>query len=590
MLSHSKKALLFVTLFTLGVHFLYYPKWAKDGTEATISWDVSGYYLYLPATFIYNDLKQLNFKDDMLKQYHPSPNFGQAFLHEKSGNYVMKYTLGQAVTYLPGFTIGHIWASMSSKYENDGFSFPYQFCISMGSLLWTILGFIFLRLILLKYFDELEVALTTVGLLLGSNYLNYIAIDGAMTHNCLFTIYTLLIYLSIRYHESPRLRTAVGIGSLVGLAGLIRPTELISCMIPVLWGTDVFSKQAIGNRVSFLLKEYRQLITAVVVCILVGSLQLLYWKYVSGEWLIYSYEEQGFSWLDPHLYDGIFSYKSGWLVYSPFMIFSLIGFLFLLVKYRSLFLVAFAFACIFIYVAFAWDIWWYGGSLGQRTMVQCYPILAFPLAALFASLKNTKIILQVLVGGIMLLLCYVNLWFTHQAHEGGLFYTGQMTKPYYWNTLLTYKKNPKNLKLLDDVDALYTGNRTNVIVAAQDSTYVAKLDKETQFSEEFIVYPEQLSSDYEWIRVSADCKIDQKEWNIWKMTHFITEFKDGKELLYHQMFRIQRLMGDNEKVRLYMDIKKPSVPYKKIIVRFYNAGGEKPIEISKVHLETYKED
>ena len=31
---------------------------------------------------------------------------------------------------------------------------------------------------------------------------------------------------------------------------------------------------------------------------------------------------------------------------------------------------------LFIYIAFAWDIWWYGGSLGQRSMVQAYAVLS----------------------------------------------------------------------------------------------------------------------------------------------------------------------------------------------------------------------
>ncbi len=590
LLSDSKKAVLFAILITLGVHYLYYPKWSKDGTEATISWDITGYYLYLPAIFIYKDLKQLHFKDEMLKKYHPSPNFGHAFLHKKSGNYVIKYSLGQAVSFLPGFTVGHIWASNSNKYEADGFSLPYQFCISFFSLLCAIIGFIVLRLILLKYFDELTVAFTIISLLLGSNYLNYTAIDGAMTHNSIFTIYALLIYLSIKYHKVAKLRTAVSIGFLIGLVALIRPTELISCMIPLLWGTDIFRRQAIRNRVSFLVKQYKQLISAVIVSLAVGSLQLIYWKHVGGEWLIYSYEEQGFSWLRPHIREGIFSYKNGWLVYSPFMIFSLIGFFFLLKKNRKIFATIFGFTVLFIYIAFAWDIWWYGGSLGQRTMVQCYAILAFPLAALFASLIKSNLWMKLIVGPIMLLLIYVSLWFTHQAHEGGLFYTAQMTKPYYWNTLLTYEKNPENLKLLDHVDALYEGKRENIQVISYDSTFITLLDKETKFSKEFLVAADRMPADYEWLRVSAECKIGEKIWDTRKMTHFIVEFKNGKELLDHQTFRIQHHMNENETKRMHVDIQKPTLPYKEILVRFYNPGAQNPIEISKVSLETYDED
>jgi len=50
---------------------LWYPKWEQPQTEATLSWDVMGYYLYLPAAIIYKDLKKLSFKDDIVEKYHP---------------------------------------------------------------------------------------------------------------------------------------------------------------------------------------------------------------------------------------------------------------------------------------------------------------------------------------------------------------------------------------------------------------------------------------------------------------------------------------------------------------------------------------
>ena len=56
-----------------GGAFFYYPKWEQSGTEATISWDVAGYYLYLPAVFIYGDLKHLSFGEEMLQKYHSAP-------------------------------------------------------------------------------------------------------------------------------------------------------------------------------------------------------------------------------------------------------------------------------------------------------------------------------------------------------------------------------------------------------------------------------------------------------------------------------------------------------------------------------------
>jgi hypothetical protein len=92
--------------------FVFYPKWEKSGGEATLSWDVSGYYMYLPALFIYKDLKQVNFLDSVRAKYQFTPNSQQVFQHS-SGNKVMKYPIGQALVMLPAFGIAHAISSNS---------------------------------------------------------------------------------------------------------------------------------------------------------------------------------------------------------------------------------------------------------------------------------------------------------------------------------------------------------------------------------------------------------------------------------------------------------------------------------------------
>ena len=239
MRTYSSYALCFSFLFICLVHFFYYPRWTKTKGEATLSWDVSGYYMYLPAAFIYKDIKQCAFKDKILKQYQLSYNWQQACLHDESGNYVMKYSIGQAILFSPAFFVAHAIASHSDRYAADGFSMPYQVSISIWCLIFTLLGLIFLRKSLQYYFSEKTVAFCLITLVLGTNYLNYSSIDGAMTHNNLFSIYAILIYSSILFHRDPSLKKALFIGALVGMAALIRPTEIIACIIPVCWGIKI---------------------------------------------------------------------------------------------------------------------------------------------------------------------------------------------------------------------------------------------------------------------------------------------------------------------------------------------------------------
>jgi len=342
-----------IILFTGTV---YYPRFEKTKGEATISFDVSGYYMYLPAHFIYNDLKKCSFQDEILKKYKMSSSFHQAFLHDESGNYVMKYAIGQSIHFAPFFFIAHYYATHSDKYESDGFSYPYQLSISIGSLLIALLGLLVLRLVLLQYFSDRVVAISILLLVLGSNYLNYSAIDGAMTHNSLFTIYSLILYFTIKFYKAPSYKYSLILGALIGLATLIRPTEIISFLIPILWNVRLISYKEITNRFSLLKSKSNLLLVSFLVCFSIVFIQLLYWKYASGDWIVYSYQEQGFSWLSPHIKECLFSYKSGWLSYSPLMVFSLIGYYFLLKRKENNFGTLLLFMLLFMYINFSWDI------------------------------------------------------------------------------------------------------------------------------------------------------------------------------------------------------------------------------------------
>ncbi|OAV44456.1 glycosyltransferase family 39 protein [Lewinella sp. 4G2] len=576
----SRYALLALILTVLATHFFYAPRWKQTGLHTTISWDVSGYYAYLPAVFIHDQLDNPVFLQDVVDEYMPTPHVNQAFLHEESGNLVMKYSAGQALIYTPFFLAAHAYATASPQYPPDGYSFPYQLAVSIGFLIYAIIGLIFLRKILRRYFDEWPVALTMAGIVLGSNYLNYTALDGAMTHNTLFVLYTLLIYTTIRFYERPDLAKGAIIGVLVGLAALTRPTEILSCLIPLLWGVDLTSRESIQQRLKVLGGQLPALGTAALITLAIGSLQLFYWHHATGNWIVYSYEEEGFSWLAPHLREGFVSYESGWLLYSPLMVFSLIGFYFLFRRDRRLFFPTIIFSILFIYVAFAWDHWTYGGSLGQRTMVQCYPILAFPLTAFVAACLKGRTVMKWIVGALTLLFIYANLWFTHQAHRGGLLHVGVMTEAYFWNTLFTYDKNPVKLRMLDGQKRIFPGEPSREVEVYRDTSYRKELNPDNTWAGVTKIPSDLLPEDYEWIRVYVTGQMGLKEWNHYNMTQFRVEtYFEGAQIT-RDFYKIQRIMEHGETKRLFLDVRKPLIPIDTITVDFWNVGSPLPFTVT----------
>ena len=592
-------AWLVAAAFLLAVNLFYYPKWKLPGAEAAISWDVSGYYFYLPAIFIYKDLKKVGFREDVHQKYQPAGSPYQAFQHE-SGNYVMKYSAGMAVQYLPFFLVAHALAAPLG-YPADGFSRPYQVAISLGSVLVAILGLWFMRWVLLQYFKDRVVAVTLLILVFATNYLDYSAINGAMTHNYLFTLYALLIWATIKFYERPTYFKALAIGLLISLAALTRPTELIAVLIPVLWG--VGSGRQARERLAFFGRHWTQLGVAVVACIAVGSIQLFYWKYVSGDWIVYSYQDQGFSWLKPHIRNGLFSYRAGWLMYTPVMGFALLGFITLFRQQRPLFWATFLFSLLFIYIAFAWDIWWYGGSLGQRSMVQAYAVLAVPLAS-FVAWAGRRSWTAYLFAAFCLFFAYANLWWTHQAHRGGLFASEQMNRPYFQRIFLR-NEAPEDVSKLLDTDELFEGERKNIKLLKEEnfesdtSAYQCPLppiegqhslclDGERQYS--LPVEVPLSPADGQWVRAEATFRCQYKEWNFWQMTQFIVRFVNGEEVVKERAIRVYRFLDSGETKRLYIDSEFPEQPFDKVMVFCWNADGGKPLAVDELRIEVFEEE
>ncbi len=121
-----------------------------------ISWDVGGYYLYLPAQFIYHDLalNDYNKFDSLRTKYEVSSTFYQ--VHQTpQGKRVIKYTMGNSILYAPFFCMGHIMAKVGN-YPADGFSKPYQYAMHWGIFMYMFLALVFARKILLYFFTVVQ--------------------------------------------------------------------------------------------------------------------------------------------------------------------------------------------------------------------------------------------------------------------------------------------------------------------------------------------------------------------------------------------------------------------------------------------------
>ena len=594
----SKKTVYLLSLFIFLVSFFYYPKFQKTGSEATISWDVSGYYWYLPAIFIYKDVKLLSFSDSIMAKYSPTTSPYQYFKH-RSGHNIMKYTCGQALQYLPFFLIAHLVAPVLG-YPADGFSIPYQFAIQFGSLLMCFLGLWYLRKILLHYFSDKIVMLCLAILILATNYLNYAAIDNAMSHNWLFTWYCLLIWTTIKYYQNPTIKGALFIGFIVGICALTRPTEVICAMIPVMWGMKNFTKDEIKGRLEYLWLHKNQILMAGFIAFCVVFIQLAYYRYAGQEWLIYAYQDQGFSWFHPHFKDYVFSIRSGWLVYTPIMILSIIGMIIMVIKRSIPWLAIVLFTIVNTYIVVCWDVWWYGG----RAMIQSYPILLFGVAILLQDVfeNQSKIIWKSVVSAFLGICIYYNIWWTHQVHLGGLIDVSNMSPRYLARVIGRWSITEDVVKLYD-TNKIFEGERKKVKVVYTNNfdndPFLMQADKKYGGSiAEFVNAERQFTNTYtlpidskngSWLRATADYWCEKKEWESVRMTQLIVSFKSHDVEIKRNAIKLYRFLDDNIARSIYFDVKLPNENFSSVELVWWNTGADKELIIDNLVVEQFEE-
>ncbi len=391
-----------------------------------IDWDVTSYYGYLPALLIHGDLK-LDFtigKEDDYKNKHQfwpetAPNGGK----------VIKTTMGMAILYSPFFLVAHTLAHLKG-YETDGFSEPYEKYIHLSSLFYLIVGLIFLRKVLLRYFNDVVVAITLIAITIGTNLFFYTTTEAAMSHTYNFSLFAVFIYLSLIWHENKTFQKSILIGLVGGLIVLIRPVNILIFVFPILYSVTSFKE--LKEKILFFLKEWKHLVIIGLCSFLVLLPQFLYWKYITGSFFFNSYVGERFYFSNPHILEGLFSYRKGWLLYTPIMIFSVLGIIILYKNHKKLFWPVMLFLVINIYVLFSWWAWWYGGGFGLRAMIDSYSLLAIPFAAFFQFFyeKRRKVIFT-LMTTIGFILLGFNLFQTAQYRSGAIHWDG-MTKESYW--------------------------------------------------------------------------------------------------------------------------------------------------------------
>jgi len=429
---------------------LYYKFWKNP--RQVIVHDVILYYEYLPAAIIHKDLSMSFVAED--REFYKDKIWTQK---TRTGRSVSKMTMGLAVLNAPFFLMAHGLAGPLG-YPPDGFSDPYRFVLILSSVVYAMLGFWLLLKLLRKYFARNAIAVSLLAIGLGTNLYFYTTIGAPMSHAYSFFLFAAFIYAVDCWVSRPSWGNSILVGLIGGLIILVRPSNGIIFILFPLWQVDSIS--TLISRLKLVLHKLPKIILIALVACLVFVPQIIYWKYVTGDYFYYSYGDERFFFNDPAFLQGLLSYRKGWLIYTPVMTFALIGIIVLYFRHRKFFWPVAVFIFLNLYVVWSWWCWWYGGGFGQRALIESYAILSIPLTAFVKFIFEKKLVSRISILVIIACLVSLNIFQTRQYYIGVIHWDA-MNKETYWDSYFRTKVRPGFYDMVEnpDYEAAMKGDR-----------------------------------------------------------------------------------------------------------------------------------
>jgi len=399
-----------------------------------LGYDTSYYYLYLPATIIYHDLDKLAFYPEIVNKYNISgkqPAY-ELYPQPSTSKILNKYAVGVSICELPFFLIAHWYCSVSGAYAADGYSVPYRVSIVFSIIFWVLAGLYALMKFLSAYFDGTITAITLLLILFATNLYFYTVLHIGMSHAFSFAFFCFILYITDRAYVTGKAHYIVLIGTMLGMITIIRPTNILVAMLPLLWPYE--KEKMYGSKLVFFRHRIPAIISAIIIFIAIVFIQLSYLKYTSGHWFHFSYQDEGFNFTSPEIINGLFSYRKGWFLYTPVALLAVFGLIPLIRKNRTIGLLVCCYLLLNIYIVFSWCQWSYGGSFGCRALVESMAIMALPLAALLERVFSSKRkVLPIAVSSVLAFFVVLNVFQSFQISHYVILWDN-MNKAKYWST------------------------------------------------------------------------------------------------------------------------------------------------------------
>jgi len=392
--------------------------------------DGFGYYLYLPAIFIHHDIHFRFFHDpDFLAQihaYYPFSDLDWAGLKQQDDGFANKYLVGTALMQLPFFLVAWIVARIGSVGPLSGFEFPFQVanCLS-ASAYFAASVYLLFRIVAMRT-SASTARLCLLFALTTTNLVQYASYDGSLSH--IYSFFLISGLCATAAKPDGRNGTALAFGLLLGLAVIVRPTNIVAVLLFLL-----FPKSATNTHHHVI----RRIALVVGGSIIAASPQALIWQITSGNPIFYSYGDEGFNFLQPEVINYLLSVRKGVFFWHPAYFLMILSLLMHYRNYRQETIVFLSMIVLNLYLGSAWWNWWLGGSFGSRQTVDVLPTMIIATGSAFAVLKAARSSIVTALRAIVVVLATINLvlMYGYIAHKIPIDETTWEQYRSFWNSV-----------------------------------------------------------------------------------------------------------------------------------------------------------
>ena len=314
-------------------------------------------------------------------------------------------TVGSALLWAPFYAAADglvvVARALGSEVPRDGFSWPYVWAVSLGSLFWGTIGLLLTYRLCREYADSRSSTAALIGIWFATPVVFYLYITPPMAHaNSLFAV-SLFLFLWIHTRDERQLWEWGILGASAGLMVLVRELNWLMLLVPAVdelgeaWDAYRVARveSALDSRGLFSTwwrrfgVRARGYAMAAVPMLLLVVPQLFIYRMLHGTFGPTPFIIDKFASLPIHAGEVLFSGFHGLFSWSPITLIGVVGLLALAARNGR---VALALTLVFVAqvaVIGSYDTWSGGASFGARRFINCMPIFAMGLAALLDGLR-----------------------------------------------------------------------------------------------------------------------------------------------------------------------------------------------------------